>query len=180
MGSAQSSDVNTSQPQPQTSSQASMPSPHVHSSNDSDETKTNNSTIKNMAKSEATRKKPSSNLSGFPLVQHKCRKKKRLYDRCFNQFYRSAFLGVASPSPQRVDTAATTAITADTSQSSKSPPSFSSKEDCDDLFEAYRKCIFLNMQKEREKQGLGIETLKKGSAMMEFLEEEGIVEDDDK
>lgn len=80
------------------------------------------------------------NLSGFALVQYNCRKKKALYTRCQSSIHGSFLAG------KQTD------------------------EDCDDFFEAYKRCIFLGMQKDREKRGLG--PASEGSALADFEEEE--------
>lgn len=45
-----------------------------------------------------------------------------------------------------------------------------SRDDCDDLFEEYRRCVLLGMKNDVEKKGV---VISKGSALGEFLEEEG-------
>ena len=109
--------------------------------------------------------KNKSPLTGFPLVQHKCRKHKRKYDKCYNQWYKTSFLAVGPAGMNKTDGA--------TDKVKKGAPT---RDECNDLFEIYRKCIYYKMKEEREKQGLGVETLKKGSAIREFLEEEGEIE----
>ena len=80
------------------------------------------------------------NLSGFALVEYNCRKKKALYVRCQGSVHGSFLAGKEND------------------------------EDCDDFFEAYKRCIFLGMQKDREKRGVG--PASEGSALAEFEEEE--------
>lgn len=83
---------------------------------------------------------PSPKLEGFSLVQFKCRKKKAIYQRCQDKIHGSFLEGKEND------------------------------EDCDDLFETYKRCIFLGMKKDREKRGVGAP--KQGSALAEFQEEE--------
>ena len=66
-------------------------------------------------------------LSGFRLVEYKCRKKKKAYSRCFNNWYSAGFLNGKN-------------IVRD--------------ETCDDLFETWRSCILNGMKRDRERKGL--------------------------
>ena len=67
-------------------------------------------------------------LSGMPLVHYKCRKRKKVYDRCVSKWYSEQFLPGKS-----VD----------------------QEEACGELFENYRTCILKGIRKEIwEKQGL--------------------------
>mmetsp|Transcript_15944 Transcript_15944/g.34658 ORF Transcript_15944/g.34658 Transcript_15944/m.34658 type:complete len:138 (-) Transcript_15944:224-637(-) len=70
-----------------------------------------------------------SQLTGFHLVQYKCRRKKKAYDACYNKWYGSTI------TVGRLDDDA--------------------RENCDDLFEAYQHCILLGMKKDRDRRGLG-------------------------
>jgi len=174
MGSSQSSEVTPPPASPPPFQQKEVsPSfaPQNPTPTDSDTTHKNDPPSNSETK-RSTNQTKNKNLTGFALVQHKCRKHKRSYDKCYHQWYRSSFLGVqltptsSSPNNDHHN---------DTAQNASATPS---RDDCDDLFEKYRRCIYKNLQKEREKQGLGVETLTKGSALREFREEEGF--DDDK
>lgn len=77
------------------------------------------------------------------LVNHKCRKRKKVYDRCVNQWYSQEFLPGKSVDQQ---------------------------EACGELFENYRTCILKGIRKEIwDKQGLP--PPKEGSALDEMDDE---------
>lgn len=92
---------------------------------------------------ERSRSSKRTNMTGFQLVQRKCRKKKRAYDKCYAQWYGGAFV-----SGKLEET----------------------REDCDDLFDAYKRCIFMGIREDRNRRGVG--PPKPGSALAEFAEEE--------
>mmetsp|Transcript_7975 Transcript_7975/g.11383 ORF Transcript_7975/g.11383 Transcript_7975/m.11383 type:complete len:131 (-) Transcript_7975:459-851(-) len=69
---------------------------------------------------------PNKNLSGFNLIQYNCRRKKAKYDKCSRKQH-SSFLAGRQPDDD---------------------------EECDDLFEAYKECIFYGMKEDRERRGL--------------------------
>ena len=75
-------------------------------------------------------------------MQHKCRKPKRVYDQCYTKWYGNSFTVGKLEIP---------------------------RDYCDDLFEEYRSCIFLNMKEDRDKRGLN--DVAKDSALGEFIEE---------
>ena len=78
-------------------------------------------------------------LSGMPLVHYKCRKRKKVYDKCVSNFYTRQFLPGKS-----VD----------------------QTEACGELFDNYRTCMLKGIRKEIwEKQGL--KPPKEGSPMDE-------------
>mmetsp|Transcript_51962 Transcript_51962/g.62491 ORF Transcript_51962/g.62491 Transcript_51962/m.62491 type:complete len:170 (+) Transcript_51962:29-538(+) len=89
-----------------------------------------------------------SKLSGFALVQYKCRKERKLYNNCFSKWYGAAVMSARLEIP---------------------------RDKCDDLFENYRRCIYLGMKETWERQGDGSQSSKvrKGSALAEFMEDEG-------
>ena len=83
-------------------------------------------------------------LSGMPLVHYKCRKRKKVYDRCVDRWYTREFLQAKS-----VD----------------------QDEACGELFENYRTCMLKGIKKEIwDKQGLP--PPKEGSPLYEVAEEE--------
>lgn len=83
-------------------------------------------------------------LSGMPLVQYKCRKRKKVYDKCVRQWYSKEFLPGKS-----VDQA----------------------EACGDLFDNYRQCVLKGIRKEIwDKQGLP--PPKEGSPLSEVEDDE--------
>ena len=89
-------------------------------------------------------------LSGMALVQYKCRKRKKLYDRCVSRWYSREFL-----------------------------PGKSIQQDqaCGDLFDQYRACVLKGIKKELwDKQGLP--PPKEGSLLDEFTKE--LEEDDER
>lgn len=92
---------------------------------------------------ERSRRSARKNMSGFERVQRKCRKKKREYDACYSEWYGGAFV-----SGKLEET----------------------RENCDDLFDAYKRCILMGMQKDREHRGVGAP--KPDSALAMFAEEE--------
>eukprot|EP00978_Attheya_sp_CCMP212_P025527 scaffold82278_cov48-Attheya_sp.AAC.3 len=67
-------------------------------------------------------------LTGFALVEHKCRKKKKSYETCYAQWYGSSFAVGKLQSDERGE--------------------------CDDLFDDYRECVLKGMQRDRDRRGL--------------------------
>ena len=171
MGSSQSSEVSPpqgSQPPFQPTEVSPSFAPQNPTPTDDSNTTTQKDPPSNPETKRSTNQTKNKNLTGFALVQHKCRKHKRSYDKCYHQWYRSSFLGV-----QLTPTSSSQKNT-----TTQNPAPTPSRDDCDDLFEKYRTCIYRKLQKEREKQGLGVETLTKGSALREFREEEGLDNDE--
>lgn len=72
------------------------------------------------------------NLSGFALVEYKCRKKRARYDRCYRQKH-SAFIVGSKLIDKDGDVDETP---------------------CDDLFEAYKDCMYKGMLRDRKQRGL--------------------------
>lgn len=91
----------------------------------------------------------STSLTGVALIEHKCRKKKRKWSKCVSEHYEQKFLPGRSLEPE---------------------------EDCDDLFESYRSCYMRGLLQERQRKGLA--PPKEGTMLHEFMEEEGITNDD--
>ena len=89
-------------------------------------------------------KKPKTKLTGFALVERKCRKKKRMYDTCSNKTH-TAF--VAGKEVDEGDNEAS----------------------CDELFDIYKECIFLGMLKDRERRN--VSAPKAESALADFKED---------
>ena len=92
------------------------------------------------------------NLKGFARVEYKCRKRRAKYDQCYQQKH-SAFV-VGSKLTDRegeVD-----------------------DDSCEELFEAYKECVYKGMLKDRQNRGLPM--AKPDSALFEFANE---LEDDD-
>ena len=97
------------------------------------ETITNDGTVGNgHDESNINRKKKKNKkeeeLTGFALVQYKCRRKRKAYDKCYAKWYGGSFV---------------------TGQNVKNR-----EESCDDLFDDWRECILLGMKKDREQRGL--------------------------
>mmetsp|Transcript_4935 Transcript_4935/g.7485 ORF Transcript_4935/g.7485 Transcript_4935/m.7485 type:complete len:141 (-) Transcript_4935:237-659(-) len=87
------------------------------------ETTTTTKTKKNKKKN-----KKEQELTGFALVQYKCRRKRRAYDKCYATWYGGNFV-----TGQNVN---------------------NREESCDDLFDEWRECILVGMKKDRENRGL--------------------------
>mmetsp|Transcript_20882 Transcript_20882/g.26352 ORF Transcript_20882/g.26352 Transcript_20882/m.26352 type:complete len:136 (+) Transcript_20882:133-540(+) len=88
---------------------------------------------KNTAEPEKKKKAPPpKNLTGFALVEYKCRKKRTRYDRCYRQKHSAFVVG--------------SQITLDSGEADENP--------CDDLFEAYKDCIYKGMLNDRKKRGI--------------------------
>ena len=88
----------------------------------------------------------SKQLTGFELVQFKCRRRKRSYDKCYGDLHQSFTTGKSGRDDQ---------------------------DQCEDLFQDWQRCILVGMQKDRDRRGLG--KAKEGSAIAEFeaeMEEE--------
>ena len=93
------------------------------------------------AKRKIRQKRRGKELEGFARVQHRCRRKKREYDKCYKGLY-GDFVG-----GQLEETS----------------------EDCDDLFDSYKKCILMGMKNDRDQRGL--RPARSGSALAVFKEE---------
>mmetsp|Transcript_12446 Transcript_12446/g.25699 ORF Transcript_12446/g.25699 Transcript_12446/m.25699 type:complete len:123 (+) Transcript_12446:101-469(+) len=82
-------------------------------------------------------------------IDYQCRKQKRAWSQCVSDHYQKKFLPGKSLEPE---------------------------EDCDDLFETFRECYMKGMLKQREEKGMTPPA--KDSVLHEFMEEEGMVDDD--
>lgn len=76
------------------------------------------------------KKSPPPNLSGFDLIQYKCRKKKRAYDMCHSSKHK-AFVG-----------------------GKKLQDDEGEEQSCEDLFDIYKECIYKGMYQDRKKRGI--------------------------
>lgn len=130
MGSAQSSTVQSS------SSEAAPPAAVDNSGNAGvPSTLSSPHNIRNEQRDAKKKKKKKQNddkasqLTGFDLVQYRCRRKKKKYDVCYRKWYGSTF------TVGQLDKDA--------------------RENCDDLFEAYQNCILMGMKEDRDRRGLG-------------------------
>ena len=83
-------------------------------------------------KKENKKKTIPKNLTGFALVEYKCRKKRIRYDRCYRQKHSAFIVG--------------SKLTDKDGDVDDAP--------CDELFEAYKDCIYKGMLKDRKKRGL--------------------------
>ena len=95
--------------------------------------------------SSSSSSKKKKNLTGIAMIEHKCRKKKRRWNQCVSEHYKTKFLPGKSLEPE---------------------------EDCDDFFESFRECYMKGLLKERQRKGLP--DPKEGTMLREFMEEEGI------
>jgi hypothetical protein len=93
------------------------------------------------------RASPKSSLSGIALVEHRCRRKKRLYNKCVADHYTNRFLTGKSIDPEDAD--------------------------CDTLFDSYKQCYMKGLLRERAKQNLP--PPREGTMLYEFMEEEGLL-----
>ena len=84
-------------------------------------------------------------------VDYQCRKQKRAWSRCVSNHYEKKFLPGKSLEPE---------------------------EDCDDFFDSFRDCYMRGMLKQRKEKGMAPPA--KDSMLYEFMEEEGMVEDNGK
>ncbi|KAL3938231.1 MAG: hypothetical protein SGARI_001821, partial [Bacillariaceae sp.] len=92
------------------------------------------------------------NLTGIPLIEYKCRKKKRAWGTCVKEHYEQKFLPGKSLDAEDAD--------------------------CDDLFDNYRECYMKGLLSLRKEQGKDLP--KEGTLLHEFMEEEGIQFDSSK
>jgi len=65
------------------------------------------------------------NLSGFALVQRRCRRKKMTYDKCYSELY-GGFVSAKS----------------------------TDNSECEELFDDWRECVLRGMKKDRDKRGV--------------------------
>ena len=84
-------------------------------------------------------------MTGFNLIQHKCRKKKRLYDLCSSSKHK-AFVNGEKLQDQEGD-----------------------ELSCEEMFDVYKECIYKGMQRDRNKRGLAPPT--EESALGTFAED---------
>ncbi|CAB9499674.1 expressed unknown protein [Seminavis robusta] len=80
--------------------------------------------------------------TGIDAVNHKCRKKKAAYDKCFSEWYNERFLQLKS---------------------------INQEEECGELFETYKQCYMKGMK--REFFDKGQKKPKEGSLLAEELDE---------
>ena len=92
------------------------------------------------------KKKKENNLTGIAMIDHKCRKKKRRWNQCVSEHYKTKFLPGKSLEPE--------------------------EGGCDDFFDSYRSCYMKGLLNERRRKGLP--DPKEGTMLHEFMEEEGI------
>ena len=85
-------------------------------------------------------------LSGAALVEHVCRPKKEAWTNCVSTWYNGRFLSGAALEEE------------------------SSVDNCDALFEKYKKCYVRGMAKQRKKQGYK-DPPQPGSLLDEYLQE---------
>ena len=85
-------------------------------------------------------------LRGPALVNHVCQPKKAAWEECVKGWYGKRFLTGTALEEE------------------------SSVEDCDELFERYKKCYVRGMAKERKRQGY--DPPKKGSLLDDYLQED--------
>ena len=86
-------------------------------SNEADNTKDTTTSKRHKSKDDEAGK----NLSGFDLVNYKCRRKEKAYKKCVSKYYSNIFL---------------------------SGQSLDQEEACGELFERYRRCYLRGVQKE--------------------------------
>lgn len=128
-----------------TQSSSIPPAPSVPSNNtNSKEVEQKPSQIKQKKKS------PPKNLTGYALVEYKCRKKRARYDQCHRQTHSAFVVG-----KKLFD---------------KDGDEIDHKTSCEDLFEAYKDCIYRGMMKDRKERGLG--AAKPESALGDYFDEE--------
>jgi hypothetical protein len=119
-------------------------------SNQSSSTSTSSSTESTNVEKDDTQiifhedKSEANNLKGMALVNYKCKKRKKKYDKCASDWYNKQFM---------------------------TGKSMNQEEICGDLFENYRTCILKGIRVEVwDKQGLP--PPKEGSALAEVEEED--------
>ena len=93
---------------------------------------------------------PPKNLTGYALVEYKCRKKRARYDQCYRQTHSAFVVG-----KKLFD---------------KDGDEIDHKTSCEDLFEAYKDCMYRGMMKDRKERGLG--AAKSESALGDYFNEE--------
>lgn len=90
-------------------------------------------------------------LTGVASIERKCRRKKRAWGSCVREHYEHQFLPGRSLEPDEAD--------------------------CDDLFEAYRRCYLRGLLKQRRERGMDLP--REGTMLHGFMEEEGMLPDSD-
>merc|ERR1740124_2010791 len=100
------------------------------SSSTSEESSPHTLDVETKTTTKEKKKKTPPTLEGFALVEHKCRKKKNRYDRCYAQKH-SAFVEAKEFQDKNGEDIS-----------------------CDHLFDSYRECVLFGMKKLREERGL--------------------------
>lgn len=119
-------------------------SPIIHNTNEN-----NNNSNNNINTEKKKKKAPPKNLTGYALVEYKCRKKKARYDRCYREKHGAFVIGrKILDSDGEVD-----------------------ETSCEDLFQSFQDCIYKGMMKDRKKRGL--KTVGAESALGGYYFEDG-------
>ncbi len=148
MGATQSSNLNTGAPpfrELKDKENVTINSSSSSSNNNSDTTNSDD-------KISIPKKKKGSpkNLKGYALIEYKCRKKRAKYDQCYRQTHSAFVVG-----KKLFDT---------------DGDEIDHKASCEELFEAYKDCIYKGMMKDRKDRGLS--AAKPESALGDYFEED--------
>ena len=108
----------------------------------------NNTATSTTTTTKKKKKEPPKNLTGFALVEYKCRKKRAKYDNCY-KYKHSAFVAGSRLTDKDGEVDETS---------------------CEDLFDAYKDCIYKGMLKDRK--GRGVASGQPESALGDFDDDE--------
>ncbi len=138
MGSTQSS---TSLPPPNASMNTTTDNNNhakIKLTNDATNSNPNNDKVvtTNQEKKKKKKSTPPKNLTGYALIEYKCRKKRARYDQCYQQTHSAFVVG-----KKLFD---------------KDGDEIDHKTSCEDLFEDYKDCIYRGMMKDRKERGVGV------------------------
>lgn len=118
---------------------------------------TTTTTTKSSNSNESMKKTIPNNLTGYTLVEYKCRKKRARYDQCYRTKHSAFVVGSKVLISNK-----------NTTQGSESGEL--EEASCEELFDAYKDCILKGMLKDRK--GRGLPPPRAESALGDFDDEE--------
>mmetsp|Transcript_15673 Transcript_15673/g.19111 ORF Transcript_15673/g.19111 Transcript_15673/m.19111 type:complete len:147 (+) Transcript_15673:224-664(+) len=110
-----------------------------------------------MLQTETKQKSNPKKLEGFALVEYTCRKKRKLYDRCYRQKHSAFITGTKLKNNEN---------------GGDEDDENSNKNRCNDLFESYKDCIYLGMLQDRQKRGVKGATPESALGEFNYYEDE--------
>lgn len=124
-------------------------------------------------------KNKNSKFTGYALVEYKCRKKRFNYEKCYHMNHSAFITGHEYEYQSKLSSKSTSKSTSRQDFINKDDNKDANKDanvdniirmDCQDLFEAYKECIYQGMLQDRLNRGLPIP--KPQSALGDFMSDD--------